>query len=177
MATRKITDLTNVTSVQDTDLLIVETSNGTRSVKKSDLVSDVVAKVNGISVPTKLSQLTDDSTHRLVTDTEKSTWNSKAAGNHNHSGATVSPACIEFTPSTSANNGGFIDFHWNGDTSNSYTSRISESASGTISMLASVRVTNPAVDSSYVRNIHAGTFDLTAGSSSLATGAIYLVYE
>lgn len=31
-----------------------------------------------IEVPTKLSDLTDDSTHRLVTDTEKSTWNAKA---------------------------------------------------------------------------------------------------
>lgn len=41
MATKKITELTNVTSVQDTDLLIVETSEGTRSVKKSDLVSEV----------------------------------------------------------------------------------------------------------------------------------------
>lgn len=30
------------------------------------------------SVPTALSQLTDDDNHRLVTDTEKSTWNNKA---------------------------------------------------------------------------------------------------
>lgn len=29
------------------------------------------------SVPSQLSQLTDDTTHRLVTDTEKSTWNGK----------------------------------------------------------------------------------------------------
>lgn len=33
-------------------------------------------KVN-VSVPTALSQLSDDSTHRVVTDTEKSSWNSK----------------------------------------------------------------------------------------------------
>ena len=31
-----------------------------------------------ITVPTALSGLTDDATHRLVTDTEKSTWNGKA---------------------------------------------------------------------------------------------------
>ena len=30
------------------------------------------------------SDITPDSTHRFVTDTEKETWNSKAAGNHNH---------------------------------------------------------------------------------------------
>lgn len=35
-------------------------------------------------IPTKLSQLTVDSTHRTVTDAEKTGWNSKAAGDHNH---------------------------------------------------------------------------------------------
>jgi hypothetical protein len=30
------------------------------------------------SIPTKISQLSDDSTHRTVTDTEKQTWNNKA---------------------------------------------------------------------------------------------------
>ena len=38
----------------------------------SDLASGVIP-----TVPTALSQLSDDSTHRLVTDTEKSTWNGK----------------------------------------------------------------------------------------------------
>ena len=28
--------------------------------------------------------MTQDATHRFVTDTEKSTWNGKAEGNHNH---------------------------------------------------------------------------------------------
>ncbi len=32
---------------------------------------------NAENVPTQLSELADDSTHRLVTDTEKSTWNGK----------------------------------------------------------------------------------------------------
>lgn len=40
MALRKITELTNVTSVQDSDLLIVETSEGTRSISKEGLFSD-----------------------------------------------------------------------------------------------------------------------------------------
>ena len=36
-------------------------------------------------IPTKLADLTDDATHRLVTDTEKSTWNGKSnfSGNYN----------------------------------------------------------------------------------------------
>lgn len=70
-------------------------------VPKSDLASDVQTslgkadsaiqgvKVNGteltpdsskkvdVTVPTKLSDLSADATHRLVTDTEKSTWNGK----------------------------------------------------------------------------------------------------
>lgn len=36
------------------------------------------------NIPTELSNLTDDSTHRLVSDSEKGDWNSKAAGNHTH---------------------------------------------------------------------------------------------
>ena len=60
------------------------------STKVSDLTNDSgfitsapVTSVNGntgavtVNVPTALSSLTDDSTHRLVTDTEKSTWNGK----------------------------------------------------------------------------------------------------
>ena len=43
MATKRITDLTNVTSVQDTDLLIVETSEGTKSVNRNNLVSGAMA--------------------------------------------------------------------------------------------------------------------------------------
>lgn len=35
-------------------------------------------------VPTKLSELDGDATHRVVTDTEKAAWNSKAAGTHQH---------------------------------------------------------------------------------------------
>ena len=38
-------------------------------------------------------------------------------------------------------------------------------------------VMNPAVENQNVRNIYAGTADLTAGQSALSTGTIYLVYE
>lgn len=36
-----------------------------------------LAKADSIAVPTSLSQLSGDSTHRLVTDAEKQTWNNK----------------------------------------------------------------------------------------------------
>lgn len=42
------------------------------------------------------SMITQDATHRFVTDTEKSTWNGKAAGNHTHS----SIVCIDITGTT-----------------------------------------------------------------------------
>lgn len=168
MATKKISDLAKVTSAQNTDLLLVETSAGTRAISKANIIP---------SVPTALSQLTGDSTHRLVTDTEKSTWNGKAAGNHTHANGVISPAALELTPSSSsANNGGYIDFHWNGSTSD-YTSRIIENTSGSLYLEAVVGVKNSALGLSCVRNIHAGTYDLTAGSTALTTGTIYLMYE
>lgn len=45
----------------------------------------------------------------------------------------LNPAGIELMPSTGTSNGGYIDFHYGGDTSD-YSSRIIESANGTISI-------------------------------------------
>lgn len=47
MATRKITDLMNVTSVKDSDLFIVETSEGTRSINKKNLIPYVTPEMFG----------------------------------------------------------------------------------------------------------------------------------
>ena len=52
MATKKISELTTVNSVQDTDLLIVETSAGTRAVKKSNLISGLKVKTGSITLST-----------------------------------------------------------------------------------------------------------------------------
>lgn len=41
--------------------------------------SDVGALSSDTTIPTKLSELTDDSTHRLVTDSEKTSWGAKYA--------------------------------------------------------------------------------------------------
>lgn len=38
---------------------------------------DNIAELGGRKIPTKLSELTDDNTHRLVTDTEKKAWGNK----------------------------------------------------------------------------------------------------
>lgn len=55
----------------DTNVIEVVKVNGTALTPDANKAVDV-------PVPTALSGLTDDSTHRVVTDTEKSTWNSKA---------------------------------------------------------------------------------------------------
>lgn len=55
-----------------------------------------------------------------------------AAGVHTHASETLLPSCIEFTPTgTSANNGGYIDFHFNKSTAD-FTSRIIEETSGVL---------------------------------------------
>lgn len=51
------------------------TANSTNLVNSGGVKSYVDNAIP--SVPTALSQLSDDSTHRLVTDTEKNTWNGK----------------------------------------------------------------------------------------------------
>ena len=52
-----------------------------------------VTSYNGLTdkptIPTALSELSDDSTHRLVTDTEKSTWDGKADSTQIHSGTFI----------------------------------------------------------------------------------------
>ena len=47
--------------------------------------ADVNALPSTTTIPTALANLTDDSTHRIVTDTEKASWNAKSnfSGNYN----------------------------------------------------------------------------------------------
>lgn len=45
---------------------------------KTEVDTALSGKASTSAIPTALSQLTDDNTHRVVTDTEKSTWNGKA---------------------------------------------------------------------------------------------------
>ena len=86
------------------------------------------------------------------------------------------PNGVEFSTTSTSGHGGYIDFHFNGDTGD-YTARIIEQESGAISILGRLVVTDQAPDAVSVRNISAGTTDLTAGTSPLSTGRIYLVYE
>jgi hypothetical protein len=67
---------TNKVSVSDIiDNLTTNVSNKPLSAAQGVALK---ALIDAITVPTKLSELGDDSTHRLVTDTERSTWSAKA---------------------------------------------------------------------------------------------------
>ena len=52
---------------------------------KSEVNTALSGKANTSDIPTALSQLSADATHRVVTDTEKSTWNGKSnfSGSYN----------------------------------------------------------------------------------------------
>ena len=66
------------------------------------LVPDANKAVD-ISVPVDLADLTDDATHRLVTDTEKSTWNNKVTSVNGQTGAvTIDTGVTSFNGSTGA---------------------------------------------------------------------------
>jgi hypothetical protein len=57
-----------------------------------------------------------------------------ADDSHNHTGYMAkNPGYIEMMPGSSAGHGGYIDFHYNSSSAD-YTSRIIESASGTLSV-------------------------------------------
>lgn len=53
--------------------------------------SEIDNMITDIVVPTRLSQLTDDTTHRLVTDTEKQNWNNKSDFNGSYNSLTNKP--------------------------------------------------------------------------------------
>lgn len=53
--------------------------------------SEIDSMIADIVVPTRLSQLTDDTTHRLVTDVEKSRWNNKSDFDGSYNSLTNKP--------------------------------------------------------------------------------------
>lgn len=98
-----------------------------------------------------ITHLADTTKH--ITAAERTAWNGKAAGSHNHdsryytetemdtklsgksntshnhSEQSLSPVAIEMFPGASAGHGGYIDFHYNNDSAD-YTSRLLEIPKG-----------------------------------------------
>ena len=92
--------LNNKTLVANGDTTIY----GTDITLSSDNTSNVTDAINGkadtSAIPTALSQLSEDTTHRVVTDTEKATWNAKSNFDGNYDSLTnkpVIPTNADFT--------------------------------------------------------------------------------
>ena len=71
---------------------------------------------------------------QVLTDAQKKQARSNIgaeSSEHNHSGNAIQPTSIELFPGKSAGNGGYIDFHYNNDSSD-YTSRLIEIPKGVI---------------------------------------------
>lgn len=64
-------------------------ANAGESVDLSNIYTKTEVNALIPSVPTQLSQLSEDTTHRVVTDTEKTTWNGKADATHIHTGTLI----------------------------------------------------------------------------------------
>lgn len=100
-----------------------------------------------------ISHIADTTKH--ITAAERTAWNGKASGSHNHdsryytetemntklagksdtshnhAGMSINPSSIELNPGASAGHGGYIDFHFNGDAADN-TSRIYEPVKGVL---------------------------------------------
>lgn len=70
---------------------------------KPDLFSGDYNDLTGKpTIPTKLSELSEDTTHRLVTDTEKSNWNNKSDFDGNYNNLTNKPSIPTVSSSVSS---------------------------------------------------------------------------
>ncbi len=91
--------------------------------KLNDLLYSIISSLNGKSENThthELSQLSQDATHRVVTDTEKATWNAKSnltASNKGYNGA------ITAGGDGVAEMGKYIDFHATANGTSDYSTR------------------------------------------------------
>ena len=89
------------TAIQPSDLATVATSG------------DYEDLTNRPTLPTRLSDLTDDTTHRVVTDTEKTTWNNKSDFSGNYNDLTNKPAIptVPTNVSSFVNDAGYLTSH------------------------------------------------------------------
>lgn len=107
----KTSDLTNdsgfITGYTETDPTVpsyvknITQANISSWNNKSDFSGSYNDLSNKPTIPEELKDLSDDSTHRLVTDTEKSTWNNKSDFSGNYNDLTNKPS--EVTETTVSN--------------------------------------------------------------------------
>lgn len=122
----KTSDLTNdsgfITSYTETDPVFTSSvAHGITSTditnwnNKSTFSGNYNDLTNKPTIPDELSDLSDDSTHRLVTDTEKSTWNAKSDFSGSYNDLSNKPT-IPTKTSDLLNDSGFIDSSYHDST-------------------------------------------------------------
>ena len=74
---KSLIDNVTTTKVNVTDIIDNLTTNVSNKPLSAAQGVALKSLIDAITVPTSLSQLSEDTTHRLVTDSEKTTWNSK----------------------------------------------------------------------------------------------------
>lgn len=155
---------------------------------------------NTKDIQTNLTNHEND-TVKHITAAERTAWNGKAAGNHNHDGTYLKTETDPTVPAwakaaskpayTAAEVGADpagsaagvqsgLDAH-TGNKANPHgvtAEQVGAVPTGGTTMTGALKaMSNAAVGTAQMRNIYAGTADMTAGSTSLATGTIYLMYE
>ena len=78
VAIKSLIDSVTNTKINTSDIANNLTTNSTSKVLSAAQGVALKNLINAITVPSSLSELATDSTHRLVTDAEKSTWNRKS---------------------------------------------------------------------------------------------------
>lgn len=75
------------TDLQGKSAVATSSANGMMSASDKIKLDGIAAKANNYSHPAShpANMITQDAAHRFVADTEKNSWNGKAAGNHSHS--------------------------------------------------------------------------------------------
>lgn len=91
------------------DIPSVQQSTGTSTtatMSQNAITSALSSKANTSAIPTALFQLSEDTTHRVVTDTEKQTWNNKSNFDGDYNSLTNKPT-IPTKTSQLTNDSGF----------------------------------------------------------------------
>lgn len=169
MATKKISELSTASSVQDTDLLIVESSEGTRAIAKSTIISD--------EEKTKLANIEPEANKYVLPVASDSAIGGIKSGedinvdeegnvtvvddSHTHSNDTISS--VDAAKITS----GTID-----------AARLPVATATTAgAMSAEDKAKLDGLGDSGNSGYTYGTEDLVAGESLLESGKLYFVYE
>lgn len=120
----KTSDITNDSGFIDTETDPVFSASASASITSNDITnwnnkSNFSGSYNDLTnkptIPNELSDLSDDSTHRLVTDTEKATWNAKSDFSGSYNDLSNKPT-IPSKTSDLTNDSGFIDSSYHDNT-------------------------------------------------------------